>query len=83
MGVDAREQGGFLRLDPAFAYAEASFLMTFAMGGVPHAGSQHRMPEELWTGIHNIVQEAVTKTILKEKKCKQAKQLSDKALQTP
>ena len=31
--------GGFLRLDPAFAYAEASFLMTFAMGGVPHAGS--------------------------------------------
>ena len=31
--------GGFLRLDPAFAYAEASVLMTFAMGGVPHAGS--------------------------------------------
>ena len=42
-----------------------------------------RVSEELWTGIHNIVQEAVTKTILKEKKCKQAKQLSDKALQTP
>ena len=33
--------GGFLRLDPAFAYAEASFLMTFAMGGVPHEGSRH------------------------------------------
>ena len=32
--------GGFLRLDPAFAYAEASFLMTFAMGGVPHTGSR-------------------------------------------
>ena len=29
--------GGFLRLDHAFANAEASFLMTFAMGGVPHA----------------------------------------------
>jgi len=42
-----------------------------------------RVSEELWTGIHNIVQEAVTKTILKEKKCKQAKQLSEKALQTP
>ena len=31
--------GGFLRLDYAFAYAKASFLMTFAMGGVPHTGS--------------------------------------------
>ena len=31
--------GGFLRLNPTFAYAKASFLMTFAMGGVPHAGS--------------------------------------------
>ena len=41
MGVDAQGTGGFLRLDPAFAYAEASFLMTFAMGGVPHAGSRH------------------------------------------
>ena len=32
---------GFLRLDPAFVYAEASFLTTFAMGGVSHAGSWH------------------------------------------
>ena len=31
--------------------------------------------------IHNIVQEAVTKTIPKEKKCKKAKWLSEKALQ--
>ena len=30
--------GGFLRLDHAFAYAKASFLMTFAKGGVPYAG---------------------------------------------
>jgi len=29
--------------------------------------------EELWTEIHNIVQEAETKTILKEKECKKAK----------
>ena len=35
-----RGQLCFLRLDPTFAYAEASFLMTFAMGGVPHAGSE-------------------------------------------
>ena len=29
-----------------------------------------RVPEELWTEIHNIVQKAVTKTIPKKKKCK-------------
>ena len=27
-----------------------------------------RVPEELWTEVHNIVQEAMTKTILKKKK---------------
>ena len=37
--------------------------------------------EELWTEIHNIVQEAETKTILKEKECKKAKWLSEKTLQ--
>ena len=39
------------------------------------------MPEELWTDFHNIVQEAVTKTIPKKKKCKKAKWLSEEALQ--
>ena len=39
------------------------------------------MPEELWTKFHNIVQEAVTKTIPNEKKCKRAKWLSEEALQ--
>ena len=39
------------------------------------------MPEELWTEIHDIVQEAVIKTIPKKKKCKKAKWLSEKALQ--
>ena len=39
------------------------------------------MPEELWTEVHDIVQEAVIKTILMEKKCKKAKWLSDEALQ--
>ena len=28
-----------------------------------------RMPEELWTKVHNIAQEVVTKTIAKKKKC--------------
>ena len=39
------------------------------------------MPEELWTEVHNIVQEVVTKTIPKEKKSKKAKWLSKEALQ--
>ena len=39
------------------------------------------MPEELWTEVHCIVQEAVIKTIPKEKKCKKAKWLSEEALQ--
>ena len=41
-----------------------------------------RVPEEIWTEVHNIVQEAVIKTIPKKKKCKKAKWLSEKALQT-
>ena len=41
-----------------------------------------RVPEELWMYVCNIVQEAVTKTIPKKKKCKKAKWLSEKALQT-
>ena len=40
-----------------------------------------RVPEELWTEVHDIVQEAVIKIIHKKKKCKKAKWLSDKALQ--
>ena len=40
------------------------------------------MPEELWTEVHDIVQEAVIKTITPPpSKCKKAKWLSDKALQ--
>ena len=39
------------------------------------------MPEELWTEIHDIVQEAVINTISKKKKCKKAKWLSEEALQ--
>ena len=40
-----------------------------------------RVPEELWMEVHNIVQEAGIKTIPKKKKCKKAKQFSEKALQ--
>ena len=40
-----------------------------------------REPEELWTEVHDIVQEAVTKTIPKKKKCKKAKWLSEEVLQ--
>ena len=41
-----------------------------------------RVPEEPWMEVHNIVQEVVTKTIPKKKKCKKAKWLSEEALQT-
>ena len=40
-----------------------------------------RMPEKLWKEAYNTVQEVVTKTILKRKKCKKAKWLSEKDLQ--
>ena len=40
-----------------------------------------RVPEELWTEVRNIVQEAVIKTIPNKKKCKKAKWLSEEALQ--
>ena len=40
-----------------------------------------RVPEELWMEVHDIVQEAVIKTIPKKKKCKKPKWLSEEALQ--
>ena len=39
------------------------------------------MPDELWTEVCDIVQEAGIKTIPMEKKCKKAKWLSGEALQ--
>ena len=39
------------------------------------------MPEELWVEVPNIVQEAVIKTIFKEKKCEEVKWWSEEALQ--
>ena len=39
------------------------------------------MPEELWTEVHNSVQEVMIKTIPKKKKCKKAKWFSEEALQ--
>ena len=41
-----------------------------------------RVPEELWIEVHDIVQEAMIKTVPKIKKCKKAKWLSEEALQT-
>ena len=40
-----------------------------------------RVPKELWTEVHTIVQEVVTKTTPKKKICKEAKWLSEEALQ--
>ena len=41
-----------------------------------------QVPEELWTEVHDIVQEAVINTISKKKKCRKTKWLSEEALQT-
>ena len=41
----------------------------------------YRLPEELWTEVHDIVREAVIETTPKKKKCKKAKWLSEEALQ--
>ena len=39
------------------------------------------MPDELWTEVHNILQETRIKTMPMEKKCKKAKWLTEEALQ--
>ena len=40
-----------------------------------------RVPEELWTQVRDIVQEAAIKTMSKNKKCKKAEWVSEEALQ--
>ena len=40
-----------------------------------------RVPDELWTEVCDIAQEKKIKTILKKKKCKKAKWLSEESLQ--
>ena len=40
----------------------------------------HRVPDELWMEVCDIVQETGSKTIPKQKKCKKAKWLSEEAL---
>ena len=40
-----------------------------------------RVPEEQWMDLHDIVQEAMIKTIPKKNKCKKAQWLSEEALQ--
>ena len=39
-----------------------------------------RVPDKLWNEVHDTVQEEVTKTVAKKKKCKKAKWLSEEAL---
>ena len=41
------------------------------------------VPEEPWTEVHDIVQEAMIKTTPKKKRCKTRKWLSEKVLQIP
>ena len=63
-------------------------ISTLLEGGVIHVREAPKMstycvPEELWTEVQDIVQEAVMKTIPKKKKCKMAKWWSQEALQIP
>ena len=51
---------------------------TKRLKGLDFAG---RVPEELWTNVHNIEQEVVTKVVSKEKKYKRVKRLSEEASQ--
>ena len=44
-------------------------------------GLRKRVPEELWSEVRNTVEEAMTKTIHKKKKCKKTKCLSEDGLQ--
>ena len=43
--------------------------------------TRYRVLDELWTEVHDIVQETGIKTIPKKKKCKKAKSMSEEALQ--
>ena len=45
-------------------------------------GLDDRLPDEIWTEVHDIVQETGIKTIPMEKKCKKSKWLPKEALQT-
>ena len=40
----------------------------------------NNVPEELWTEVHNTIQEAVNKAMPKKKKNREAKWLSEEAL---
>ena len=42
-----------------------------------------RVPEELWTKVHDIVEEVVIKTVPKKKKCEKVNWLSEEAMQMP
>ena len=44
-------------------------------------GLSYTVPEELWTEVHDTVQETGIKNISKKKKCRKAKWLSEEALQ--
>ena len=53
----------------------------FQTNGVKGLDRIDTVPEELWTGVHDIVQETGRKTIPKKKKCKKSKRLSKEVLE--
>ena len=66
----------------SFRYDKNKVSYDYTMGGTTRfkgLESIDRVPEELRTEVHNIVQEVVIKTISKKKKCKKTKWLSEEA----
>ena len=60
-GVDVQENsGGTLKLDHAFAFCLASFLMTIAVGGIPHDGSRQSTHTKL---LHRGTKEQTAATV--------------------
>ena len=78
-GTVPRRWGGRVRLHRRLQQVEGSLNIKrlFLIKGNQIQGiKSDRVPEELWTEVPDIVEEAVIKTTLKEKKCKKAKWLS-------
>ena len=80
--ADPRIELGSLALQADSLPAELTRKPLYTRGnGYSQGIRPDRVPEGLWTGLHDIVQEAVIKTIPKKKKCKKAKWLSEVASQ--
>ena len=80
-GLNLRKQGKTSR---PFRYDLNQILYDYtveAMNRFKGLDLVDRVPEDLWTEVHNIIQEVLITTIPKKKKCKKAKWLSEEVFQ--